>query len=306
MATVKLVDGKVLIIDGLVSCACCDCSPAVAQWDSRSASKSKCGWPEFGTPSTPPKFYLKKSQTGRITRINGDYNDFSGSYEYSRPDCPIPTGQSVAIEAYDFSSLCGVTESGDTTNFADGSEDFDPIGGFMFFATQQGVCEGPLEYLDGLEIEVVITPTTMVITPTDLINWSGSVTLTLENEYTDELLYDDAFAALPAFPNTWTGTAGSYRSQTTDHVTIYIRESRYRFDFIEPAGDCFKIEWDELFAPDSGSPTATPKCLIWDGSPPPIGDGVNPYFELPIPTTYGLVITDSIVTSCDDCDTPCP
>jgi hypothetical protein len=45
MATIKLQNGKVITKDGKVACECCD----------------NCYFPEFGTPSDPPKFYRTKT-----------------------------------------------------------------------------------------------------------------------------------------------------------------------------------------------------------------------------------------------------
>lgn len=142
---------------------------------------------------------------------------------------------------------------------------------------------------------------------------NGSASIVRSDEYITADLIANTLAALPAFDDDWDDTAGSYRNLTTDERTYSIRESRYRIVFTVPkvgSGTCYKVTWIERFTPAVGSVVDTPRCAIWDGTllvagTGIIGDGTNPYFEVPIPATNGTTTVVDVVAVCRGCETAC-
>jgi len=258
-------------ITPFIPCAdCCECPTPTIEWDSRSASKTKCGF-DAGVVVCGPanKIYLVLTTSGFCT-TSPDPSDF----------------------------FCNDTQNSySASSYFSGTASYDPA-----------TCE--------FTNDAINVPCTEP--------GSSAVALSeLSDEYTTGELIASVLAALPAWDNDWNDTAGSYYDLTSDELTNSIRESRYRFRFKIPkvgSGTCYMITWLEVFTPEEGDPAETEMCAIWDGNIPEdydpddpstypiIGDGANPYFEVPIPATNGTttVDPDSIVAVCRGCAGGCP
>lgn len=289
---------------------CCDCPTPTVQWDSRSASKTKCGFPN--NTGYPTARYRSRTWTG-----------FHRDSINSAPDCAAESGfcrfDYAGSNDYDEDCVCSgnitATSSMDSTNCTPGT--------VINFG-----CGEPFTW--GSAVVVTVTSSTVTTAAGDGICYdqglyasklTGTVTETKSDEYTTIQLVSNTEAALPAFDDDWNDTAGSLRELTSNQLTYSIRDSRYRFTFPIPrsgVGTCYKIEWIERFTPEEGDPVDTPMCMIWDGVTPEgydpadsdtwpvIGDGTNDYFELPPPEENGETTVVEVVAKCRGCEEGCP
>jgi len=292
--------------------ACCDCPTPTLQWDSISASKTKCGYAENAAfVSTPPVIYRVMTWSGTSTDTRYDSTiACSGSYFFK--ETRVYSGAGTYIEDCSCSSTKQVTIT--IEGFPSNVFDFG-------CSTRQGTTANDIS-----STVRFISQDDCAVDPSGISNARhlfSDITETFSDPYTTANLLADTLAALPAFDDDWDDTAGSYYDLTSDELTNSIRESRYRFRFKIPKvgrGTCYKIKWTEVFMPEEGDPVETERCAIWDGTIPEgydpddpstwpiIGDGTNPYFELAIPEENGTITVDpdSIVAVCRGCGTPCP
>ncbi len=80
-------DGNILLgaISGRPTCACCECPQPMLETIHRSASHDKCGFAEFGSPSSPPKIYLDYDATSDYGYSQHDYYDHDCTFHPSTP-----------------------------------------------------------------------------------------------------------------------------------------------------------------------------------------------------------------------------
>ncbi len=281
---------------------CCECPTPTIEWDSRSASKTKCGFPQ--NTGYPAARYRSRGWTGTTTLTHA-----------SPPDCAVDgafcTRTYAGSNDYDEDCACSgyitSTNSSDSTLCTP-----DQVVNFS--------CEESFSW--GVEYGVVISSATETTATGDGFCYdqgvfaqrtTGTVTEIKSDEYTTADLLANTLAALPAFDDDWDDTAGSYANTTTDELTRSIRESRYRITFTVPkvgSGTCYKVTWIERFTPAAGSVVDNPRCAIWDGTllvagTGLIGDGPDPYFSVPIPSTNGTTTVVDVVAVCRGCGTPC-
>lgn len=234
---------------------CCTCPQPTVEWDSRSASKTKCGLPEFdGYVSTPPKRYLTVTLagiTGSVYFENssdpcGDDQDpytitYSGSATLDAHTC----------DAEECSALLVITEAttGKTYGFRPFVFGVAPIQDSAI----ANIC--PLACSDfGSEIfsdSIPATPTSA----TTATYQSGAGSATLSDEYTTAQLVTNTIAALPSWPGTWAGTAGAFINISTDELSCAARVARYRLRFKIPlvgTGKNYRASWVERFIPEAG------------------------------------------------------
>ncbi len=300
---------------------CCDCPAPTLEWDSVSAIGNKMGVREaVAYASTPPKIYKKVSYSGANDDDSGPTLhtrvEFSGEANVTFPPY---TGYSVSLlstgvqDNYSAIGDCSAPVSFTSTSPLGNAS----LGGNYYFVDAgsstlafASVAVGPPTYTNA---------TTATWGPGSCT--SEIVTTSLSDEYLTSALKTNTVAALPAYDDDWNDTAGSYANLSTDEITYSIRESRYRFRFKIPKvgfGTCYKLTWIERFTPEAGgSPTDTPRCIIWDGVTPSgydpdtpstypiLGDGTNPYFSVPIPTSDGTTTVENVVAECLRC-TACP
>ncbi len=227
---------------------CCTCPTATVEWDSRSASLTKCGYSSFdGT--NPNKRWLVQTGTGTFTTTycfcpGGGTAVFetytlTGSGVYAPIGCACVSTVNVEYKQYD-STAFGCTGTLVTTINYPNDCSFSPLTGSTgttvttettLITSRSDTCSGPLSAI------------------------SGSYTRTLSNEYTTADLKTNTLAALPAYDDDWNDTAGSFADLSTDELTYSIRESRYRLRFAIPkvkTGKSFRASWVERFIAEAG------------------------------------------------------
>lgn len=236
---------------------CDSCCPTFAvEYRSLSASKTKCGLPEWaGFESTPPKVYLTKTQSGSITHTSGAdtrTTTWSGSVAYSRPACGSPSdSRSVNVTDTFYDPDCDVTiNAPDSYAFADAAGGVSPQGNYAYEIIS---CTGSPSVFHGPADSSLSTTATTKTISADQSGFSGTVTITLSDEYTTALLYTDAEAAWGAASwSSWgtTPTSAIY-DVSSDEMTITLRAFEWRVLFDEPAPAGCKLEWDVFI---DGSP----------------------------------------------------
>ena len=253
---------------------CPDCKPSPCDpccpgfsvtYRSRSASRTKCGHPEFGTPSSPPKIYYNKTQSGGINQASGSgttqedtYNTWSGTHSFAIFTCSETDDRQVVIRRVLGSDVGGPCDDSQTTTGFPGQAD-----AYGEWAAVDNGCAllqlttncnpGSAASVDSCCVAgsgTVVSPT--VKTFADPANCglggvSGSVvTVTLSSEYTTvQLQADVGSAVLAATWGSFSGTQDSaFWENSVDELTSDIRQSEFKvtLDFAAPAG-C-KLEYD--------------------------------------------------------------
>ena len=286
-------------INAPISGTCCACRPTVCDTcscpaptlvcDSISASLTKCGFDEFGTPSSPPKVYLGKTQAHGLddSAFNPGYtyvNEWSGSILLNS-DCSTNSDTRVLDVGVGDSCTNAQTVTGTggqvDYEFAPGQPNGLYVWGLDCVGTGVGVlygCAGP----------TAISTTVMEYAQSGCGTSTGgaTVTLTLNNEYTTATLISNTVAALPSYPNTFAGTCSSYRNLTSDELTYSIRRFKYKFVLPTMTGIAtYVINWNE------GS---TPMSYTWNGT-----DTETPvYGPVLEPASNGSVGITSVTVTC--------
>lgn len=264
-----------------------DCALPTLQCDSVTASLTKCGFDEyFPYESTPPKVYRTRAWTGGMAQQTFDDDNecnsvnlletyeirFSGSVTYARSTCTV-SGTNDWAEYRDGS----LEDSGSTTS--------SPMGNYVAFCS--GECDPTTnatsqEFLPDNAC-IGSFPSHKTYAPATP---GGNAKETLSNEYTTAHLISDTESALPAYPNTWTGTCSSYRDLSTDEMTYTLRRFKYRFQLPTLTGyTIYNFSWKE---------GATTRTYTWNGT-----DTYSPTYTVNEPGADGTVeITDIAITSC--------
>lgn len=223
----------------------CDaCLPTVASVECRyrSATKSKCGYPEYpGYASTPPKYYLERTLSGTLTYtqhtgagctgdcVESTIVDFSGVCSYDSSTCVLSIMGSVRQRVYANSggSNCSTLDSDTTTATCELAVSGVPVGGAeSFSATTRTItgagCVGPAN------------------------SQSGAATETLSSEYTTILLSTTTGNALLAASWSSYGSCsgtGGYYVISSDHMTLSQVQVGYRINFSGPVPAGTKLTW---------------------------------------------------------------
>ena len=260
------------------------------------ASLSKCGWTEFGTASSPPKYYLIKTLSGGFTQlryatdsscsncVGGEVVTYSGSCTYSDLTNPVACSLNTATEtSSDFLDTDCSTVSSSATG-APGCEIYIPFSGaFTESSTStQRTVQGNNTCTDipgqGYQI------------------WSGSAYETLSDEYTTSELSDNVTSNLPAFSGTYSTpfTSAAAYDISSDETTIFKTRIQYKFELPSLTGySCFQLTWSEKFTPDTGSPVYTSFTYNWNGT-----DTETPVYEISVPTYVGETTVVSVAQNC--------
>lgn len=213
------------------------------EFRSRSASKSKCGFDEFGTPSSPPKKYLVMTQSGaRVATVNGNsgfslMSTYSGAETYTRPNCDYSDTRNLNI----------FTSYGPDSNNCSGNFNYPNIspntaGGFS--GAEYGCtdfelssnCGEPYLAIDSCCTGGTIAGTTQLTyycTPGGYDVASSNVKMELSSEYTTTDLNNDTVAAIVAATfSAWSGTPiTGYTIIPADQLSCSIRDVQVRFNF---------------------------------------------------------------------------
>lgn len=290
--------------------SCCNDDAPTLVCRTASASKTKCGFDEFGTPSSPPKKYLTKAQSGGLTDTfdaGGPdevtyQNVWSGAISYSRPGCTATDTRQLAITSTYGANSENCTATNVVTGAngrADTATGSDLLGSFLWGTDCAGTARDPLQ---GCEAETIVSTTGKTYATASCTSFTGgsvtgsTVTVTLSDEYTTTLLLADVDAALPAFSGSFAACSSTaLYDLSSDELTATKRAMEYKFTLpsLYP-GQCYRIEWIERFTPEGGgSAVDTPKTYDWDGVATE-----TPVFTINPPSTQGSVSIVSIVASC--------
>jgi hypothetical protein len=247
-----------------------------------SASKTKCGYDEFGEPSSPPKKYMRSSISGAIVITN--------YYDGLCEDCQeVYTATLSGYCEYD-RSTCALTIAGNANTHITGSgcvgkavdEDSDACGIAVNISDQ----------------DLVITQTTITMSGSGACTsgqkTTGTASQTLSSEYTTALLESDVTAALPSYGSYSDGDCGgAYYDVSDDELTITKQKMQYKFTLPNLTGyACYKLTWNERFVAEGGSVTNTAKTYQWDGSATETGE-----YTIDVPAAEGTTTITDLVAS---------
>ena len=260
------------------------------------AGLTKCGWTEYGTASSPPKYYLIKTLSGGFTQlrygadstcsncVGGEVITYSGSCTYSDLTNPVACSLNTATEtSSDFLDTDCSTVSSSSTG-SPGCYIYIPFSGAF------------TESSTSTQLTVQGNNTCTDIPGQGYQIWSGSAYETLSDEYTTSELSDNVTSILPAFSGTYStpfNFAAAY-DISSDETTIFKTRIQYKFELPSLTGySCFQLTWSEKFTPDSGSPVYTSFTYNWNGS-----DTETPVYEIAVPTYVGETTVVSVAQSC--------
>lgn len=274
----------------------CDAAPVPTQVCRTSeATLSKCGWDEFGTPSSPPKYYLTKTFSGSFVGyfytancdncLGGSEATYSGSCSYAAITCNQTSN--VLIDVDIFASDCSTVQSTATytTCYLDQGE-FQPPFAFAFTESTTNTSHS-------------YTGTGVCATASggDNIIYTGTVAETLYDEYTTAMLSSDVSSILPAYSGSYAGEncGTAFYDLDASETTISKRKIQYKFTLPSLTGyACYRITWAERFVPDgAGSTVYTSFTYSWNGS-----DSETPVYEMTSPATPGTTTVVSVAATC--------
>jgi len=118
-------------------------------------------------------------------------------------------------------------------------------------------------------------------------------------------------SAIPAYPDTWTGTCSSYRNLSGDETSYSARQHKWRIAH-PPSGTCYLKVWlQQVETPENGSPTITAlDPYEWTGTGNPcLSDDTlavdhednkvtGDETEIGIPTEDGTITVEIVKYSC--------
>lgn len=244
-----------------------DCPAISVVCDSISASKSKCGFGEFGTPSSPPKYYLTQTETGtgEYHRTCGDTRDQSQSFSgncvttYDPSTCEssvtTDTGTSAREQGMDTCSMaisiCSQTGNCET------------LGCWVGLPTWCANCAGG----SGSECNCTADSNTSYTCvsncdhgpPEGCTECSGTDTrnATLSDEYTTSTLIDNTVSALPDYDDDFDDACGASRDLSDDETSYTIQRFKPKFTIATALDHDLVICYNEHFVPDVGDPVDT-------------------------------------------------
>lgn len=139
------------------------------------------------------------------------------------------------------------------------------------------------------------TPDTISESYTGLIGSPDSY----DNEDTTDDLKTRTLAAIDD-DSTWAdGGCYSFAHLDSTETSYSATKLIYHFDFTVPASKYYKITWDEVFTPESGSPTVTHKSWTFDDTGSTVGaPESSPDYTIDVPSSNGTTTIENIVISC--------
>lgn len=259
--SVYLKDDKVLLRDGNVATSsdCCCCPEISVTCDSISASKSKCGFTEFGDPSPTPKFYLRKDSV--LDGLRCDPGDWS---PFPSPQCPN-----------NVHTICTNPIDASTTKYQEYDNTVDPcsLGDSVITESHEhGYCCDGVDYnepnanegiwLTGEELGLVNDSGTSrhVELGNVSVGCHEIVTETLSSEYTTEMLISNTVDALPEYDDDFDDDCFASRDLSDDESSYTIQRFKPKFTIADSVDFDVIICYNEHFIPDDDSdPVDTPK-----------------------------------------------
>lgn len=231
---------------------------------SRSASVSKCGFSEFGTPSSPPRKYLARGQSGTITEVDGGPADGSSntwggseSYSVSGGVCTYEDDRTRAV--FDAICGCGYTISGGAFSGITSA----PGAYLSVFAAARSGCVCDPSNPGGSAVTFA-SPNSYSATSASWSgvagSFSGTVTQTLSVEYTTSMLSSQVYGVVSTV--SWSScSAGTtaFDDLSSDQLTESIREVQYVVNFASAAAAGCKLLYD-LYNGD-GSVNTLDNCI---------------------------------------------
>ncbi len=232
------------------------CPAATLVCDQISASKSKCGFTEFNTPSDPPKYYLSKVATTHVVKIqscNGSGTCEAGidgtrttTTTYDSSDC---SSTSNTVRSGDWSSIGGFETL--TFHRCDGSTghtDPPPSGSCTDISTTEQDCSAVTNFHHSSPC----SPTDTTLTRTD--------NTVLSDEYTTTELISNTEAALPGYTDCFncgydvtvtceyppgeSCTCLASRDLADDESSYSIARFKYKFIWLDGDGNPLPLEED--------------------------------------------------------------
>jgi hypothetical protein len=315
------------------------CPTITLACNSISASKSKCGYPEFGTPSSPPKIYL--TRTYSHTRTGTSCCEGT----YGEAICGDGGRQEHADRIYSYDPIA-CTESVDYPAVT-----YDAVHNYSYQLHCNGsqYSVGPAgEFISGYTVvsqtleEIALDdggPCGTTTANQALCNSTFSrhiyISFTLSDEYTTALLISNTEDALPDYAACFgcdtssegcsaliSGqgcTCSAFANTSTNEISRTIRRFKYKFKFPNPGMDGYlKILWNETFKPTlsagvtyCGSSYATgaedPDPAHWTTSAMSevfgSGDTESSEHEVTEPSSNGTIyVTDIRWTNTEGCE----
>ncbi len=261
----------------LNECGCNICPEFAVRHRTRSASLTKCGWPEFaGYESTPPKIYRTKTLAGSIdyrTFLGPDcepldgchsraVQTFSGAMTYPRSTCEIPESAHAHIESWAPCDTPGGEIDGDASSIGS------PTG------NTSEAFSSTVHTISGLGCGEGSGPSFYA---------SGSQTETLSDEYTKAQLIEDTvgLAEADSFGTWFGGTPDTFLFDlSSDEATCTVREVQVEVRHrVPPNGLCYRFKYHVYFVPEGGgfeSDIVSETDYVWDQVVP---DGYDPNDE---------------------------
>ncbi len=255
------------------------CATAQIACDTVSASKSKCGFAEFGTPSSPPKRYVTATL---VQTCANTHTGASGSFTcyinqaglFSCPTTLSGEGDSCAGDIIFNCNGSGPNELCD--DLCNDCGDFD----CSYASTTQQLCVATVCFGgDGLPGK------------------SYSQTTTLSNEYDSATLKSNVIAALPAFDGVYDDTCSATYNLSNDETSFTLSRCKYVINFNQPLCLGAVVHWIERFTPSiGGSSTDVQRSYAASGGETQIGP-----FTIPDPTDNGTTTPMNATVDCSQC-----
>lgn len=289
------------------------CPTATLVCDSVSASKSKCGFTEYGTPSSPPKYYLTDTYLGESTvsaccsGVDPTVDCFTGNDEHADRIYTVDPATCATTVDYP-SAIADATHNYDYRTHCNGSRDL--LGPYGEFTGSYTVISTTLK-------KRIIADRTRNCSACPG-GGAGSGTLhdfdqhTLTDEYTTADLKSNVESALPSYcgvygcsghgnpPCTLAGQGCSCSATynlSSNETNFTLQRVKYKFTISPPACAGMIVAWKEHFvASPSGTVTDTAKTWTATGD-----ETETPVYTIPDPTVNGTTTITDITVNCDDC-----
>ncbi len=262
--------------------ACCcgpTCPTASLVCDQISGSKSKggggCGFSEFGTPSSPPKFYLVETH---------QFDDTSGPGTGLGAGCVTSSTTHITqVTTYSRVDCSSSTTCDSTSSYTDpihpdtncSSSDCSLI----CPKSPCGSCD-PGEFIVGSK--------TFESRSCNTGDESYSESNTLSDEYTTSDLIVDTVAALPPYDGVFDDDCGASRNLSSDETSYSISRYQYKFSLSSAAPTGMNVQWDQS-GPDGTFHNT------WTASG---GETETSVFTQNEPSSNGTINTINITTTC--------
>lgn len=270
-------------------CRCCDCVAATPLFSSYSASRTKQGFPEWVSPSVPPKYYLTNTLSGALVLDETDLPD-GGTITYTVSGSQ--TIDRLTGEGADDTN-CEIAEAGYTPG---------PDTTYNTAPTTLPCSAGTM----GLDLSE--SPTVRSYSAADPGD-SGSQNETLSDENTTAQLIADTLADIIQTVGFGTTQLPAFRDLDADELTFSIRRVIYKFRFPVPAnGLCYRLAWTVRTTLDSGPVTDEEHTFTWDGGIPEDYDPDDPdtwptsgEYAMNEPSANGTVEVVGVTATCSGC-----